>query len=329
MSRIYLYLFLPVLILFSACRTDESYNPDNSEPPLQPADISLVLTGRVGSAVGDSLVKYIDALNLMLFRENEQGNYLLYRQKILNKQDLQQLANSDQVAEAGYTLFKEVTFDTVPIADYRVVGVGNVLGSGGGAQPSVTLEGAIPGSAIEDILVKVTEGDQAPRIFWGISEVIHAGGQTEVLPVLRLTRKVSMFMITLLKIPGVVDRIDMEFNDTYSSFNMSGDYITDSGIWVHATTPYQQQPNDSIMLNYVMLPTVEGDSTSILATFYLSGGGKQPVTLPKYVFAPNTITKVTATIDTDQPGGGWKVDLTSLITVNVEWNVDQEPPVSI
>lgn len=48
-----------------------------------------------------------------------------------------------------------------------------------------------------------------------------------------------------------------------------------------------------------MLPTVEGDSTTILTTFYLSGGTKLPVTLPKYVFRPNTITKVTATIDPD------------------------------
>ncbi|MEI3125518.1 MAG: hypothetical protein V8T44_06560 [Odoribacter splanchnicus] len=44
---------------------------------------------------------------------------------------------------------------------------------------------------------------------------------------------------------------------------------------------------------------------------------------------PNTITKVTATIDPDQPGNIWKVNVNSLIDVDVEWNVDQEPPITI
>ena len=78
-----------------------------------------------------------------------------------------------------------------------------------------------------------------------------------------------------------------------------------------------------------MLPTVEGDSTTILATFYLSGGTKLPVVFPKYVFRSNTITKVTATINPDQSGNTWKVDVNSLITVDVEWNVDQEPSIII
>ena len=58
-------------------------------------------------------------------------------------------------------------------------------------------------------------------------------------------------------------------------------------------------------------------------------GPKQPITLPKYVLKPNTITKVTATIDPDQPGNIWKVNVNSLIDVDVEWNVDQEPPITI
>ena len=72
-------------------------------------------------------------------------------------------------------------------------------------------------------------------------------------------------------------------------------------------------------MTYVTLPTVAGDSSTFLTTFYLVNGPKQPITLPKYVLKPNTITKVTATIDPDQPGNIWKVNVNSLIDVDVEW----------
>ena len=98
---------------------------------------------------------------------------------------------------------------------------------------------------------------------------------------------------------------------------------------MNANDAYTQQVQDSITLTYVTLPTVSGDSSSFQASFYLVGGPKQVVNLPKYILRPNTITKVTATIDTDQSGNLWKVDINTLITVDVEWSVEQEPPITI
>lgn len=325
-----LYFSGMLLILFGmiACHNDDSYK-QNQPDDLGPTDIQLMITGRIGSAVGDSLSKYIGALNLFLFRENNVGNYVLYREQVLDKKELKSLADGEKDSEAGFTVFKEVSFDTIPIGNYRIVGIGNALDSTGQSLPNVSLQKAIVGTPLNEILIAVKDGDEASRLFWGMTEIIRAGAEITELPVLRLFRKVSMFDLTLLKIPNVVDRIDMEFQHTYASFNTEGDFTPGSEIFVFATNEYTQQVQDSISLNYIMLPTVEGDSTSILATFYLSGEGKQPVNLPKYVFAPNTITKVTATIDVDQPGQPWKVDISSLITVNVEWNVDQEPPINI
>lgn len=328
MKKVYLYFLLLAFVSFEACRNDESYKQGQVDP-LEPADISVMLAGRIGSVVGDSLSQYIGALNLLLFRENNAGDYVLYRQRTLNKDELRNLSDGDKTSEAGFTVFKEVSFDTVPVANYRIVGVGNALDSTGNALPNVSLQNVTIGTQINDVLVAVRDGDEASRLFWGITETIRAGAEVTELPVLRLYRKVAMFDLTLLKIPDVVSRIDMVFGNTYASFNMAGDYTAGRGITVYGMNEYTQQVNDSIQLSYIMLPTVEGDSTSILATFYLSGGVKQPVTLPEYVLAPNTITKVTATIDTDQSGNVWKVDVTSLITVDIEWNVDQEPPINI
>lgn len=327
MKKVYLCFLLFVLVAFEACRNDESYKQNEPEPS-EPADISLVLTGRIGSMVGDSLYDYIGSLNLLLFRENSTGDYVLYRQRILNKQQLKELANGEGTAEAGFTIYKEVTFDTVPVDNYRIVGVGNVLDTLGQALPNVSLQGVTTGALMTDILATVRNGDESSRLFWGMTGIIRAGADAEP-PVMTLYRKVSMFALTLLKIPDVVNRIDMEFDPTYGSFNMQGNYTPESGIPVFALREYTQQVQDSITLNYIMLPTVTGDSTSILATFYLSGGVKQAVTLPKYIFKPNTITKVTATIDVDQPGQAWKVDINTLISVDTEWNVDQEPPITI
>ncbi len=327
MKKIYLCFILPAFLLLGACHDDDSYK-QNIPGPQEPATISVMLTSRVGSVVGNSLSEYVGALNLLLFRANNAGDFILYRQKVLNQEQLRALSDSDQNTEAGFTVFKEISFDTVPVADYRIVGVGNVLDSLGNAQPSVSLQGATIGTSITNVLTSVRNGDEAPRLFWGMTETIHAGSG-ETMPVLRLYRKISMFALTLLKIPDVVERIDMEFGNTYGSFNMEGDYTPGSAITVYDFRTYTQQVQDSILLDYTMLPTVEGDSTTILTTFYLSGGTKLPVTLPKYVFRPNTITKVTATIDPDQSGNTWKVNVNSLIMVNIEWNVDQEPPIII
>ena len=110
---------------------------------------------------------------------------------------------------------------------------------------------------------------------------------------------------------------------------MVGAYTPGDDIFVHADNSYTQQVQDSITLTYITLPTVSGDSSTFQSVFYLVDGPKQIVDLPKYFLRPNTITKVTATIDTDQPGNLWKVDINTIITVDVEWNVEQEPPITI
>lgn len=326
-----LFFFWMGLLLFGmiACHDDESYK-QNVPDSLEPADIRLMITGRIGSVVGDSLVHYVNALNLLLFRENSNGDYVLYRQRVLNEEQLRDLSDGEKASEPGFTIFKEISFDSVPISNYRIVGLANVLNAAGESNPGISLQGATPGASMASVMVEVLEGEQSPRLFWGMTGIIQAGGGTDELPVLRLYRKVSMFALTLMKVPDVVNRINMDFTDTYGAFNSLGDYPGGNVIQVLTQVPYTQQPGDSITLSYVMLPTVEGDSTSVQATFYLTGGGgKQVINLPKYVLKPNTITKVKATIDTDQPGNVWKVDVNSLITVDVEWNVDQEPPITI
>lgn len=326
MRNMVLYFVLLTGMLFASCRNDESYK---AEQPSGPATLSLQLTSRVGSVVGDSLTQYIKSMNLLLFRQNEAGNYFLYRQKVLDKEQLDALSDTDETVDPGFTVFKEITFDTIPLGNYQMVGIGNALDSLGNLLPNVSLEGNIAGNSMQQVLVKIADGDLSSRLFLGTTGLIQAGGNAASLPVLRLYRKVAMFSLTLQSIPDVVDRIDMQFEHTYGEFDAAGTYNPASEITVYSFTEYKQTVSDNIVLNYVMLPTVEGDSTSILATFRLSGGNKQNVTLPEYFFRPNTITKVTATIDTDQSGNVWKVDISSLISVNVEWNVDQEPPITI
>lgn len=147
MKRVYLYFFLLGSVIPGACHNDESYK---QAQPTEPATIDLLLTGRVGSVVGDSLVEYVDALTLLLFRENTTGDYVLFRQKMLNKEQLRALTNGDGT-ESGFTLFKEILFDTVPAANYRIVGVGNVLDSAGNQLPQVSLEGTAIGTSMAAI----------------------------------------------------------------------------------------------------------------------------------------------------------------------------------
>ena len=196
MKKIYLCFILPAFLLLGACHDDDSYK-QNIPGPQEPATISVMLTSRVGSVVGNSLSEYVGALNLLLFRANNAGDFILYRQKVLNQEQLRALSDSDQNTEAGFTVFKEISFDTVPVADYRIVGVGNVLDSLGNAQPSVSLQGATIGTSITNVLTSVRNGDEAPRLFWGMTETIHAGSG-ETMPVLRLYRKISMFALTVL-----------------------------------------------------------------------------------------------------------------------------------
>ena len=328
MKRMFLWPLLIGALIFFSCRNDESYKPEVPEPST-PGKLSLVLTTRVGTQIGDPLTKYVKSLNLLLFRENETGGFVLYRMVSLNIEQLRALENGEEDAEAGFTALKKFTFDEVPLDNYQIVGIGNVSDSTGAALPAVTLKGAVPGNGMSQILAEITDGSQASRLFWGKTETVRAGATGTTPATLRMFRKVSMFALTLEKIPDVVNQITMDITNTYGSFDMAGTYTPGNDIFVHTNNTYVQQVQDSITLTYVTLPTVSGDSSAFQSVFYLVNGPKQVVNLPNYLLKPNTITKVTATIDTDQPGNLWKVDINTMITVDVEWNVEQEPPITI
>lgn len=328
MKRVWLYFSLLSLLGLNACREDDSYKSTDPEPG-KTGKVELVLTGRVGTVVGEDLTTYIKSLHLFLFRENTAGDYVLFRNQVLNKAQLEALAENDGNTQAGFTVPREVIFDSVPIANYKIVGVGNVLDSLGNIQPNVSLQGVTTGSSLNQILAVVRSGDEASRLFWGITGMVQVGATETNPPVLSLYRKVAMFALTLEKIPNVVNQIAMDIESVYGTFNMSGAYPGETGSYALVSYQYTQQVQDSITLAYVTLPTVAGDSSTFQTTFYLVDGPKQTVTLPKYVLKPNTITKVTATIDPDQAGDTWKVNVNSLINVEVEWNVDQEPPITI
>lgn len=328
MNKILLCLFFPAILLLGGCHNDESYNNESPRPG-ETRSLQLALTSRIGTAVGDSLTKYVKSLNLLLFRENSDGKFVLYRSKLLTQNQLEALVDAGTGTDAGFTAYKELTFDSLPIAVYQVVGVGNIEDSTGAAQSAVLLSGAVPGNEMTQILASIQESYQSPRLFLGVSPTVQLGGAATEKPVLRLYRKVSMFSLVLKGIPNVVERINMDIFNTSSSFDMAGNYYGSDRFIVLATNNYTVQPGDSVNLVYVTLPTVAGGSTEFTASFFLLGGSKQVIDLPRYVLKPNTITKVTATIDVNQPGNIWKLDLSTLITVNVEWNVDQEPPITI
>lgn len=327
MGKLFSFFLWFLLLLMAACGDDNSYKED--APSAEAGKISLALTGRIGTVVGEDMTTYIKSLDLFLFRENGSGNYVLFRNVSLTKAEINALTDASGDNGAGFTNPKLYTFDTVPVANYKIVGVGNVSDSVGQALPNMRIEGVSLGSTPSEMVVSVLEGNQASRIFWGETRTIQVGAEGTNLPVLSLYRKVAMFALTLEKIPNVVNRVDMEISNTYGRFDMNGSFQNGSGIVVYGSNSYRQQVQDSITLTYVTFPTVAGESSSFLTTFYLVDGPKQPVALPEYVLKPNTITKVTATIDPDQEGNRWKVDVSSLITVDVEWNVDQEPPITI
>lgn len=327
MKKTVLYLSVMFLvILAAACRTDETYKQGGGSA--DPGDIQLALTGRVGTVVDANLSEYVKSLNLMLFRQNAAGEFVLFRSVVLDKEQLQALTDADE-PESGFTTPKEFIFEAVPISTYRIVGLGNALDSVGNALPNVALQGLQTGASMQQILLSIVREQQASRLFFGMTGNVQVGVDDISKIELRMSRKISMFALTLEKIPDVVNRIDMEIGNTYGSFAMDGNFTPGSATTIFAFNSYAQQVNDSITLAYITLPTVAGDSSTFLTTFYLQSGIKQNVTLPKYVLKPNTITKLTATIDVDQPGGVWKVNLDLSVSVNVEWNVDQEPPITI
>lgn len=282
MNRILLCLFFLAILLLGGCHNDESYNNESLRPG-ETRSLQLALTSRVGTAVGDSLTKYVKSLNLLLFRENSDGKFVLYRSKLLTKSQLEALADAGTDTDAGFTAYKELTFDSLPIAVYhQVVGVGNIEDSTGAAQSAVSLSGAVPGNEMTQILASIQELYESPRLFLGTSPTVQLGSATEK-PVLRLYRKVSMFSLVLKGIPNVVERINMDIFNTSSSFDMAGNYYGSDSFVVLAINNYTVQPGDSVNLVYVTLPTVAGDSTEFTALFSLLGGSKQVIDFPKYI----------------------------------------------
>lgn len=327
MKRSFLYLPILLALALAGCRTDDSFKPD--EPDSGPGRLALTLTTRVGTTVGDPLTQYVKSLNLLLFRENEAGNFVLYRTEVLTKAQLDALSDGEGDTEPGFTALKAFTFDNVPLDNYQIVGIANVVDSTGAALRDVTLQGATLGNDKAQIMAAVLDGSQASRLFLGMTGTVTVGATGAEPQQIRLFRKVAMFALTLEKIPDVVNQIAMDIANIYGSFDMAGTYTPGSSSTVNAFNLYSGAVQDSITLTYVTLPTVSGDSTTFQSTFYLVNGPKQIVTLPKYVLKANTITKVTATIDIDQPGNLWKVNVGTVISADVEWNVDQEPPITI
>lgn len=326
MKRLFFFLSAFLMMAITGCRDDESYKANPT--PTEPGTISLDITGRVGTIVDGDLTTYIKSINLLLFRRNPSGDYLLYRTTILNKSQLEALADGEN-GEAGFTSPKVITFDTVPVGNYLIVGVGNVNDSTGAPIRDVSLANAQIGQSISQIFVRLADSSPAPRIFWGSTDMITVGGALPTPPVLRMYRKVAMFAFTVKNIPSVVNRITMEIGNISGAFDMLGDFLATPNISLVETKDYTIQAGDSVTLTYVTFPTIEIRKSTFDVTFYLEGGTKQNIALPDYVLKQNTITRLTATIDEDQPGGNWKVDFNAIITVNVEWNVDQEPPIII
>lgn len=114
-----------------------------------------------------------------------------------------------------------------------------------------------------------------------------------------------MFALTLQNVPAAVDRIDVEVQNTYGAFNMTGNFLSDRVISVTQSNRYEFTEDQSTLpLALVTLPTVTGEQSAFTLLFYLDNG--QVITIPlqnTYVLKANTITKLTATIDADQSEG--------------------------
>lgn len=118
MRGVYLFGGLLLLIILQACREDDSYKP---YPPAKDStgNIAVALAGRVGTVVGENLTTYVKSLNLFLFRENTTGDYVLYRNMLLDKSQLEALTENTMSTQPGFTVPREFVFDSVPLANYK------------------------------------------------------------------------------------------------------------------------------------------------------------------------------------------------------------------
>ncbi|WP_276802150.1 FimB/Mfa2 family fimbrial subunit [Odoribacter laneus] len=330
MKKFAFFLSLMVVLFCLAC-SDNDHDETTGKPGEGPGVINLAVTSRVGTHVGDDLTAYVKSLDLLLFRENTNGIYLLRESVSFTKAQLEALAGGTTEVSAGFTEARNVNFDNLPIGNYIIVGVGNMRDSVGGALENAALSAINVGNTMQEIVASVTEGSTSPRIFFGMTDRIVLGSAMPVAPSLTLYRKVAMFALTLQNVPAAVDRIDVEVQNTYGAFNMTGNFLSDRVISVTQSNRYEFTEDQSTLpLALVTLPTVTGEQSAFTLLFYLDNG--QVITIPlqnTYVLKANTITKLTATIDADQSGGVWNVRLTLSISADVEWNVDQEPNIII
>ena len=184
---------------------------------------------------------------------------------------------------------------------------------------------------MEEVVASVSDGTEAPRFFWGITDPVTLGEQMTATPTLTLNRKVSMFVLTLKDVPEVVSKITLETQNTYGAFDMSGQFQATPVIDVSESSSYNfSSVQDSVIVASISLPTASAAARSTFSvTFTLDNGQEITSPLPQYTLQENTILRLTATVNTEKPGEQWKLDLTFDLMVNVEWNVDQEPSIVI
>lgn len=325
MNKVILCLVILAFGVFSGCRDDRA---DNVSPNVVGNGvIDLGVTGRVGTIVDSDLPSYVKSLQFFLFRQNNDGTYGLFKNKAFTKEQLTALADNAENPGSGFTAFKEVVFDSLPVGTYRIAGLGNITDSLGGVLPNATLSGVAIGNTMAQIIARVTADSTAPRLFFGDTEALQVGQAQPATPQLRLFRKVSMFLLTIKNIPEAVTGITVQIGNTYNAFNMTGSFLDEeAGTSDHIRT-FATPVTDSITLTTVTLPSANNTTSDFTLIFQLASGDQKVVTLPAYRLRENTITKLTATINVNS--GNWEVDLQTLISADVEWNVDQEPPVII
>lgn len=330
MRRLKYWLILVLYVGISVSCEDNSHKkPD--EPVSGSGRVNLAVTGRIGTYVGENLTDYVKSLHIFLFRQNEDGVYLLTQDAVYNQADLKSFTEDGTESGAGYTKMRDISFENLPLGIYQIVGVGNMTDSLGNAWPDATISGITTGNTMEEVIATVTSGSPSPRIFFGSTEPFELGADTPAKPALLLFRKVAMFALTLEKVPAVVTRIGLEVGNTYGAFNMTGEFLSNRVIPVRQSQAYrftEEQP--SLPVTLICLPTVTAERSDITLLFTLANG--QTITIPLqsgYVFKENTITKLTATINAGQEGGQWNIGLTISVSADVEWNVDQEPNIVI
>lgn len=325
MNKVILCLAMLVVGVLSGCRDDRT--ADVGPNVVGNGVIDMAVTGRVGTVVGSDLPEYIKSLQLFLFRQNDNGIYILFKNKSFTKEQLVTLTDNADDPGSGFTAFKEVVFDSLPIGTYQIAGVGNVTDSLGAPLPNAALAGVAIGNTMEQIIARVTADSMAPRLFYGITEELQAGQAQPVTPQLRLYRKVSMFLLTIKDIPEAVTGATVQIGSTSNAFNMTGRFLAGGSATSDYVRLFPTPLVDSVTLTNITLPSIPTGPSTFTLIFQLANGDQKVVPLPSYRLLENTITKLTARINVNS--GNWEVDLQTLISVNVEWNVDQEPPVII